>query len=205
MAVTSKEIRPYSPDARAKSEPERLSFIEWLTPRWGREASRTIEGYVGFSPGMTVACGLMALVTSGIGFGLLFGDGYATIQGVRYLLQLIGLSMVRVDNFPPLEWWTIQVVLVFIQVFAKKIKGMRMLWTPSYIFNATTTAVFIGIGLGMGLGVTFGIGSQEMVIGTAACGAVGALLGHFLALGAEQVTLTGLCMLGAVYSGLFHK
>jgi hypothetical protein len=209
MAVTSKELRASTPDAHAgggiSSDTVRLTLIEWLTPTWGRQAARSVQGYVGFSPGLTIACGLLALVTTAIGVGLLFGDGYATIQGVRWLLRLMGLTIVRVDDFPPLEWWTIQVVLVFIQVFAKKVKGMRRLWTPSYVFNAATTAIFIAIGLGLTSNVQFSLSPMSALVGSSLCSVAGAVLGHSLALGAEQVTLTGLCMLGAVYTGLFAK
>lgn len=200
MAVTAKDI-PVSAHAPARN----LSFIEWLTPTWGRTAGRWVTAHVSDSLSMTIACGLMALITVTIGLGLLFGDGYATIQGVRYVLRIAGLAQIRVDDFPPLPWWTIQVILVFIQVFAKKVAGLRFLWTPSYIFNATTTAVFIGLGVANTFGFSLGITPREVLVGTGICGGVGAVLGHFLAIGAEQVTLTGLCMLGGIFSGLFAK
>jgi hypothetical protein len=203
MAVTSKDLpakRPPSPEGEARADTRQYSFIEWLTPQWGRTAAREIKGYVGFSTPMTMFCGTLSIVVFLIGVGLLFGDGFATIQGVRYTLRILGLP-VQVDTFPPLKWWTIQLVLVFIQVFAKKVRGLGVLWTPAYLFNATTTSVFIAIALGRLLGVSFGI-TEDLLVGTVTCAAIGSVLGHFLALGAEQVTLTGLCMLSATAGGM---
>ncbi|RRR70406.1 MAG: hypothetical protein EI684_13365 [Candidatus Viridilinea halotolerans] len=208
IMVVSKDIpakRIQGNEAAPQEDVLQLTFLEWLAPRWGRRATFHVKGLIRHSrsPLMTSFCGAMAFVVFLIGVGLLFGDGYATIQGVRYTLRLLGVP-VRVDDFPATPWWTIQLILIFIQVFAKKISGLGVLWTPAYIFNATTTSVFIGVALGRLFGVTFGM-SETLLFQTAMCAGVGALLGHYLALGAEQVTLTGLCMLSVVLAERFAR
>lgn len=207
MAVTSKPMRPTAPDSTS-TEGRRVTTIEWLTPAWGRRVAAQVESYVAFSPGIAFLSAILALITLGIGVGLLLGDGFATIQGVRYTLRALGLA-IRTDTWPSAPWWTIQVVLVIIQIFGKKLKAFRPLWTPSYIFNATTTSVFLAIGLGQALGIAPGlpIGPDvfraETLVPTILVAGIAAFAGHILALGAEQVAMTGLCMIGAVYSGLF--
>jgi hypothetical protein len=207
MAVTSKEIRPASPDAGTKSNSRRLTTVEWLSPAWGRKAAAQIEGYVVYSPGVAVLSTILSVITVGIGVGMLFGDGFATIQGVRFTLNAVGLP-VRTDTFPSAPWWLIQLVLVIIQIFGKKVQAFRPLWTPSYIFNAATTSIFLAIGLEMFLHVRIGLNlgpnvfAPEVITPSIIAAMVASVAGHFLALGAEQVTMTGLCMVGAVYSGL---
>lgn len=207
MSVTSKEIRPASPDARPSSDSRRITTVEWLTPQWGRKAAAQIEGYVVYSPGLAVLSTVLSVITVGIGVGLLFGDGFATIQGVRFTLNAVGLP-VRTDTFPSAPWWLIQLVLVVIQIFGKKVQAFRPLWTPSYIFNATTTSVFLAIGLGMALKMRVGLElgpnafAPGVILPTIVVASIASVAGHFLALGAEQVTMAGLCMVGAVYSGL---
>lgn len=200
MAVTAKELP--LPSAVRTTRP--LTFIERLTPTWGRKAARWVEDEARASGAWFVVCALMALIIIGIGFAMLFGDGYATIQGIRYLLLALGVS-VQVNNMPPAPWWGIQVVLVFVQVFAKVIPGLRPLWTPSYIFNALTTGFFVAIALAGLVGVSLGAADgMTPSVGTVAVGIVGAVVGHFLALGAEQVTLTGFCMAGSLFTALFR-
>lgn len=199
MAVQAKDI----PAPAVVRRTRKLTFIERLTPRWGREAAWWIEDEAAASGAWFAASGVMTLIVIGIGVVLLFGDGYATIQGIRYALRGFGFTEVRVDGIPAAPWWTIQVVNVIIQVFFKHLKGLTVLWTPSYIFNAVTTGVFVGIGLSNLLDVGFGFGAGFWPSGvTIICGSIGALLGHFLALGAEQVTMTGFCMLGALITAL---
>lgn len=206
MAAVYKDLpagRPPSPEGLAHEDIRQFTFLEWLAPRWGRRATRAIRGYAEYSTSMMFFCGILSLVVFLVGIVLLFGDGYATIQGVRYTLRLLGVP-VRVDDFPATPWWTIQLVLIFIQMFAKKVPGLGVLWTPAYIFNATTTSVFIGIALGRLFGIPFGL-SESLWFATVLCAGAGSILGHYLALGAEQVTLTGLSMLSVVAASMFRR
>lgn len=200
MAVTSRSLNASGVETR---HTRKLTFIERLTPRWGRQAAWWIEEEAADSAPWFVVSGVMTVVVIGIGFLMLFGDGYATIQGIRYFLRALGVPHISVEGMPAIQWWSIQVVLVFIQVFGKVINGMRPLWTPSYIFNVLTTAAFIGIGTSSLLGLPIGLVSAfHPTESTIMCGVIGTILGHFLALGAEQVTITGFCMLGALFTAL---
>jgi len=200
MAVTARELPVPTKTTR------KLTFIERLAPKWGRETAWWIVDEAAESGAWFAASLVMTIIVTGIGLALLFGDGYATIQGVRYFLRLLGLERIRTDDFPAAPWWIIQVVLVIIQVFGKVMPGLRPLWRPSYILNAITTGVFVGIAtanlLNVSLGVAEGIRPTDATI---VCGIVGAVIGHLLAVGAEQVTLTGLCMAGALFTALFRR
>ncbi|MEI6776502.1 MAG: hypothetical protein WCK70_06345 [Chloroflexales bacterium] len=201
MSVTSKSI----PTSVVSRKTRDMTFIERLTPKWGRDAAWWVEEEAANSAAWFVVSGVMAVIVFGIGLLMLFGDGYATIQGIRYFVRALGVD-IRIDNMPPPEWWIIQVVLVIIQVFGKIIKGMRPLWLPSYIFNVLTTAVFISIAAANLTGAQLQlIGPWHPSDGAIACGVVGSILGHFLALGAEQVTVTSLCMFGSLFTALYKR
>jgi hypothetical protein len=201
MAVRSRVVtarRSPSPEGGSREDARRqLSFIERLTPGWGREASDWIAKEASESSAWFMACGLMSLVVLFIGIVMLFGDGFATIQAIRYALRAFGLTQVRVDNIPPLQWWLIQLILILIQVFGKHIRGLRPLWRPSIIFNSVTTGMFIGLANARLFSIDFGFveGTLRPTDGTIVSGIIGAILGQILAVGAEQVALVGICML----------
>ena len=171
--------------------PKPKRMIDVLAPKWAYEASHWVAGQDSSWRG---AVGLISIILLLIGLALLFGSGYTSIQGIRGPLarmQIIAESA----SFPGAVWWIIPGANVLIQVFAKRVPKLRVLWRPSIVYDGTTNAVFLAGWIGM-LFLSYGSEAPIWMLGL-----LGAGLGFMFALAAEQAFLAAVCLFRAAATG----
>lgn len=124
---------------------------EDLSPVWAQEAADWLRQQ---DPNWRIVGLIIGLILLCIGFTMLVFGGYTSIQGIRVPINFFGKPWgytIVTNDVPPWQWWLIPLVNTFIQIFFKLVPGLRPLWRPSVIFDATTTAIFIAFGVQAGV------------------------------------------------------
>lgn len=193
MAVRSVVIRGRR-DQRDPS-PE----IEPFAPAWSHQAVDWLWEQPQWWSAVAAVLALVLVVVSGV---LLFGGGYATIQGVRVplnaILRLFGRG-VETDGLPPLAWWTLPALTNIIQTFARRMPGFRVLWWPTVIIDTATSAVFLALGASLLLASVGGVALNVWL--WAWLGPLATLAGFGVTLGAEKLLLGALRILYGIATG----
>jgi hypothetical protein len=73
-----------------------------------------------------------------------FGNGLASINGLRIPLRAFGLN---VDAVPWPAWVILPVIIFLVQVVIRHIPALRWLWRPTMIYDGATTSMFIALGI----------------------------------------------------------
>lgn len=169
-----------------------------LVPRWGRESAQWV---VEEQSDLVTNIGAwsMIIIVFLLGVAFLIGDGYATIQGFRMCLAIIGIE-VQTAGIPSTPWWTIPGAFTVIEIFSKRNAGIRLLWRPIIFFDGLTTAFYISI-FQINALAFFGYAWNESVTMIIVFGLVAASIGLSIAILAEQIFLTSLAMLKAGITG----
>src|SRR5262245_4422768 len=105
-----------------------------LAPAWAHQAADWLAPQPSNWRVVGIVLGSIMII---IGGALLFGGGYTSIQGVRIPVALLLAPwniVVSTNGLPPLSWWIIPLVTNLIQIFARRIPGLRPLWWPSVIY-----------------------------------------------------------------------
>lgn len=168
---------------------KREGFLTKITPKWGRAAGDWIRDQN--DPGWYAVGVFLALVLFIVGGGMLFGGGYASIQGVRLPLAFFRLIEVNKD-WPALIWWIIPAICTLVQVFAKHLPpAVRNVWRGSMVYDGATTGIFAALAL---IAVLTAYGHAFNMYAIAG---VAAVVGLLNGVGAESVFLSGLYMLAS--------
>lgn len=166
----------------------RSGVLDRLSPRWARTAASWLEAQR--DPDIKVIGLITAILLLLLGLILLLGGGYTSIQGVRLPLATAGLP-IQADDFPAPQWWLLPLACTFVEVLVRIIPGLRVVWWPALIYDGTTTAIYVALGLNR-LMLAYGYGFHLILLA-----GISAVLGLFVAIAAEQLTVTALILIRA--------
>lgn len=185
--------RAAAPPATPLVVPPPTRMVDKLAPSWAYEAAYWIAAQ---DASWRSAAAVISAVLLVLGGALLFGSGYTSIQGVRVPLDRMGLP-VDSTTFPPIQWWLIPIANVVVQIFAKHIPRLRVLWRPSIMYDGITNAVYLA-----GWSTVLLL-SYSQALGLVPAALIGSVLGLLLAVCAEKIFLAAVCLLRAAYTGRF--
>lgn len=183
--------RAAKPSTASTPVPPPTHMVDTLAPTWAYEAAYWVAGQDVTWRSAAAVLGSVLLVLGG---ALLFGSGYTSIQGVRIPLDRMGLPVAS-ETFPPFQWWLIPIANVVVQVFAKHIPRLWVLWRPSVVYDGTTNALYLAGWLATLLA------SYGQTLAVVILGGLSSLLGLLLAVLAEKLFLAAVCLLRAAYLG----
>lgn len=189
--VSRRTTRSKAPAASPETIPPPAHMVDILAPRWAYEGASWIAGQDVTWRSAAAVLGSVLLVLGG---ALLFGSGYTSIQGVRIPLDRMGLPVAS-ETFPPFQWWLIPIANVVVQIFAKHIPRLWVLWRPSVTYDGITNALYLA-GWIMTLLASYGQALSIVLLGS-----LSAVLGLLLAVLAEKLFLAAVCILRAAYLG----
>jgi hypothetical protein len=138
---------------------------------------------------LTIFLGAIMLL---VGVSLLLGGGYTSIQGLRVPLARVGLP-VTTEGFPAVQWWLWPLGVGFVEIVARRVEGLRLFWWTAYVFDGVTTALFLSTGLA-NLLAAYGRPADLIPLAAAS-----ALLGLLIAVLAEQIFLSAICVLRSAF------
>lgn len=193
MTVRSVVIR----GRRAERDPS--PEIEPFAPAWSHQAVDWLWEQPQWWSAVAAILALVLVVASGL---LLFGGGYATIQGVRVtgnaILRLFGRG-IETRGLPPLEWWVLPALTNVVQIFARRMPGFRVAWWPTVVLDTATSAIYLALGAGLLLfsvgGVSLGFWLWFWLVPLAT------VMGFGVTLGAEKLLLGALRILYGIATG----
>lgn len=176
------------------------NVLDAIAPEWGLDAADWIADQE--PGGWTTISLILGILVTLLGGVLLFGGGYASIQGIRGPLADLGLK-IQVDTFPSFPWWLIPIGNTFVQVFTKWLRGLRGIWRTSMTYDGATSAIFIAWALALWVDTSLASDQATVLWWTIALptaniigiGLLASVFGLFTAVFAEQCFLGGLCML----------
>ena len=134
----AERARPRKPAAR-----KRQGLLDDILPAWGyRVGDWVVErNDVGWRIAGIISAVFVLLP---LAFAAVFGNGLASVNGLRIPLRDFGLNVAAV---PWPAWLIIPVIIFLIQVVIRHIPELRWLWRPTTVYDGATTSMFIALGI----------------------------------------------------------
>lgn len=143
LAPKAEAAAPAERSRPRKPVKKRQGLLDDILPAWGyRVGDWVVErNDVGWRIAGIISAVFVLLP---LAFAAVFGNGLASVNGLRLPLRDFGLNVAAV---PWPTWLIIPVIIFLIQVVIRHIPELRWLWRPTTVYDGATTSMFIALGI----------------------------------------------------------